>query len=255
LFQSRLLTAFFVLCFFFPIGAMASLYVNHSASLLSTLHLQAALFEVGGNFFFLFLAFQGTLAFILTTFVGPGLVSPDLANGALALYFCRPFTRAEYVLGKMAVIFLLLSMITWMPGLVLFVIQASLAGAGWMWSNLWIAGALVAGSLIWILILSLLALAISAWVKWKVAAAGLMLGIFFMGSGFGEAVNAILRTKQGTLLNIGNLMRIVWVRLFRIEATTAVDFSPAEAWIALIVICACCLGLLSRKLRAHEVVK
>ena len=56
----------------------------------------------------------------LTAFVGPGLVSPDLANSALPLYFCRPFSRAEYVLGKCAVSVQLLSLITWVPGLILF---------------------------------------------------------------------------------------------------------------------------------------
>ena len=43
-----------------------------------------------------------------------------------------------------------LSWITWVPGLVLFVVQASLAGWRWMKDNLWIADAIVWGSLVWI---------------------------------------------------------------------------------------------------------
>src|SRR5450432_3321641 len=199
IFQSRLLTAFFVLCFFYPVGALAALYLNSSASTLASLHLSSTLFDVSGKFFLAFLSVQGSLAFLLTAFVGPGLVSPDLANGALPLYFCRPFSRTEYVLGKMMVLFGLLSFITWIPGLLLFGAESSIAGAGWMWDNLWIARALFLGSLIWILILSLLALALSAWVKWKIAAAAIMLAIFFLGAGFGQAVNSILRTQQGAL--------------------------------------------------------
>src|SRR6266852_1287555 len=70
-----------------------------------------------------FVSVQGVFAFLLTAFTGPGLISPDLANGALPLYFCRPFSRAEYVIGKSSVLAILLSQITWVPGLVLFAVQ------------------------------------------------------------------------------------------------------------------------------------
>ena len=255
LFQSRLLTAFFVVCFFYPVGALAALYLNNSAASLAQLRIQTALFDVDGRFFFFFLSVQGSLAFLLTTFVGPGLVAPDLANGGLALYFCRPFSRAEYVLGKMGVLFVLLSLITWIPGLILFGIQSSLAGLGWMWSNLWIASAIVISSLLWILIQSLMALALSAWVKWKIAAAALMLAILFMGAGFGQAVNNILRTQQGPLLDITRLIGVVWAKLFRVEYMANRGISQLEAWTVLLAVCAGCLVLLAKKLRAHEVVK
>jgi len=253
LFRSRLLTAFFVICFFYPVGAITTLYINHSPSVLSTFHLEGSLFEVTGKFFFIFMIVQGGLAFFLATFVGPGLVSPDLANRALPLYLCRPFSRTEYVLGKMTTQVVLLSLVTWVPGLVLYLVQSSLAGGGWMWENLWIARAMILGSLIWILVLSLLALALSAWVKWKIAAAALMLGIVFIGAGFGHAIDAILRTTKGSLLDIGNCVTAIWCSLFRVENT--VSISAGEAWVSLLVISAVCLWLLSKKLRAYEVVR
>ena len=40
------------------------------------------------------------MAYLLTAFVGPSLVSPDVSNNAMPLYFCRPFSRTEYVIGK-----------------------------------------------------------------------------------------------------------------------------------------------------------
>lgn len=253
LFRSRLLTAFFVICFFYPLGAITTLYVNHSPSVLATFHLPDSLFEVTSRFFFIFLCVQGGLAFFLATFVGPGLVSPDLANRALPLYLCRPFSRAEYVIGKMSTMFVLLSLITWVPGLLLFFIQSSLVGASWMWSNLWIARSIILASIIWILVLSLLALALSAWVKWKIAAAALMLAIVFIGAGFGKAIDTILRTTNGALIDIGSLITVVWCNLFQVESS--VEISPMKAWVGLLVICAICLALLSKKLRAYEVIK
>jgi len=193
------------------------------------------------------------LAFLLTAFIGPGLVSPDLSNGALTLYLCRPLSRTEYVLGKMSVLFITLSWITWLPGLVLFFVQASISGSQWMWDNLWITGAIVLGSLIWITVLSLAALALSAWVRWRIVAGALLLGLFFLGAGFARAINAVLRTHHGYLIDLSQLVSIVWHDLFRDIGDP--PLSVTEAWIALLTFAAFCLYLLMRKIRANEVVR
>ena len=181
------------------------------------------------------------------------MVSPDLANGALPLYFCRPFSRAEYVVGKASALALVLSQITWIPGLVLFAIQASLAGRHWLAENAWMAASILLASWIWIAILCLLAMALSAWVKWRFVAGALVLGVFFFGAGFGHAVNAVMRTESGSLVDVGSMIRTVWSSLFRIPNRSST--SPAEAWSALLVVCAICLVLLMRKVRAYEVTK
>ena len=253
LFRSRFLTGLFVLCFFWPIGCLAWIYVANSASFLAKLGLSPELISIDNKFFLLFMTVQGVLAFILTAFAGPGLVSPDLANGALPLYFCRPFSRSEYVLGKSSVLGILLSEITWIPGIILFLIQASFTGATWTWDNLWIAGSLILGSLIWIAILSLLAMAISAWVKWRIVAGALLLAVMFFGAGFGEAINLVLRTDTGNLFNLVYLVKTVWTNLFLVDNDRAI--SAGQAWIAILLYCFVCLWLLMRKVRAYEVVR
>ena len=212
-----------------------------------------SLIKIDSKFFLTFVTVQGTLAFVLTAFTGPGLISPDLANGALPLYLCRPFSRAEYLIGKASVLAIVLSQITWIPGLVLFVVQASLEGPGWTWDHLWIAGSIVLSSLIWIAVLSLLAMALSAWVKWRIVAGALLLAVLFFGAGFAQAINAVLRTESGHFINIVYLMGVVWTSLFRVE--NEASMSSAEAWVALLIYCAICLALLVRKVRAYEVVK
>src|ERR1700722_6207465 len=135
LFRSKLQTGLFVLCFFFPLGCLLTIYLAHNLSFLQRFGgVSASLINIDNKFFLTFLGVQGFLAFVLTAFTGPGLISPDLANGALPLYFCRPFSRAEYVLGKASVLAILFSQITWIPGLVLFAVQAGLAGQAWTWS-------------------------------------------------------------------------------------------------------------------------
>ena len=253
LFRSKLQTGLFVLCFFYPLLCLILIYLAHNLSFLESYGASNRLIRVDNQFFLFFIYVQGVLAFVLTAFTGPGLISPDLSNGALPLYFCRPFSRAEYVLGKASVLAILLSQITWIPGLVLFAVQASLAGSAWTWDHLWIAGSIIFSSLIWIVILSLLAMALSAWVKWRIVAGALLLAVLFFGAGFAQAVNAVLRTQSGHFLNLVYLMTTVWTSLFRVDSDRAM--SSAEAWFALLIYCGICLALLVRRVRAYEVIK
>jgi len=254
LFRSKLQTGLFVLCFFYPLLCLFGIYLAHNLSFLERFGAGGSSFLViDSKFFFYFVSVQGVLAFVLTAFTGPGLISPDIANGALPLYFCRPFSRAEYVLGKASVLAILLSQITWIPGLVLFAVQASLAGPQWTWDHLWIVDSLILSSCIWIAILSLLALALSAWVKWRIVAGALLLGVLFFGAGFAQAINAVMRTQLGHFIDIPYMMSTVWTDLFRIE--TDHPISSEAAWIALLAYCGICLALLVRKVRAYEVVR
>ena len=253
LFRSKFQTGFFVLCFFYPLLCLIGIYLAHNLSFLERYSGSTQLLTIDNKFFFVFITVQGVLAFMLTAFSGPGLISPDLANGALPLYFCRPFSRAEYVLGKASVLAILLSEITWVPGLVLFAVQASLAGSSWTWNHLWIVSSLVLSSFLWIAILSLLAMALSAWVKWRIVAGALLLAVLFFGGGFGQAINAVMRTQSGHFIDIVYLIGTVWTSLFRIDSDRGM--SSSAAWIALLIYCGICLALLVRKVRAYEVVK
>lgn len=266
--RRRFLSLFFVATMLYPLGCAFVIYVNQNLEFLKLLPGQPkeALFTVGSSFFLAFLGVQSMAALFLTAFVGPGLVSPDLANNALPLYLSRPLSRRQYVFGKLLVLATLLSLMTWIPGLLLWFLQGALAGNGWMAQNLRLAAGLFFGSWIWILVLSLLALALSAWVKWKPAAGALLFGVFFVAAGFGAAVNAVMRTKWGHLINISHLIGSVWVWLFEEPAERgagAVFFRVAAGeeipvwccWAALVASCALSLWLLNRKIRGAEVVR
>src|SRR2546423_1250649 len=87
----------------------------------------ADMFSVEARFFTLIMIVQTQAAFLLNCWVGPILIAGDLTNGALPLFLSRPFSRADYVLGKLAVMGLLLSSVTWVPSLLLFSLQAGVA--------------------------------------------------------------------------------------------------------------------------------
>lgn len=254
LFRSKFQTVFFAFCFFYPMLCLLMIYLAHNLDFLQRFIAAGSQFvRIDNNFFFYFVNVQGVLAFLLTAFAGPGLISPDIANGALPLYFCRPFSRSEYVLGKSSVLVILLSQITWVPGLVLFGVQASLAGWEWTSEHLWIVGSMVSSFGIWLAFLSLLSMALSAWVKWRIVARALLLAVLFFGAGFAQAVNAVMRTQIGHLLDVAYLMATVWTALFRTGSVRSI--SVTQACIALLAYCGICLALLVRKVRAYEVIR
>src|SRR5215203_4963627 len=152
LFQSKLLTGYFAICFVFPIAFAIVIYLHHNANALAIFELPVdEIIPINNTFFRYFVLIQARFAFVLALFVGPSLVASDLANNALPLYLSRPFSRVEYVASKLVVLVALLSAIMWVPGLLLFALQAYLEGAGWAAANASIALAIFAGSAAWIL--------------------------------------------------------------------------------------------------------
>ncbi|HSL81585.1 MAG TPA: ABC transporter permease subunit, partial [Thermoanaerobaculia bacterium] len=164
---SKFLWALLVAASLLTLGAAVLVYLKHNSRALETLGLQIAdILPIDARFFDVWLGIELVIGFLLVLVAGPTLVSMDLSNGALPLYLARPVTRREYVLGKLAVLAAMLSVVTWGFGLLLFGLQAVLEGGGWAFGNLRIAAALVLSSWIWILVLSFLTLALSALIRW-----------------------------------------------------------------------------------------
>jgi ABC-2 type transport system permease protein len=259
-FASKLFTGFFALCFI-PFLVMAILiYLHHNLTAMAIFQIDLRdLVPINSQFFQFFVGFQTGLAFLLTVLMGPPLISRDLANNALPLYLCRPLTRAEYVIGKMSVLMILLSAMTWVPGILLFLFQSYLEGAGWAARNLQIAVAVFIVSWAWILLLSLLSVTISAWVKWRLAASAALFGLFIISNAIGFTVNGVLLTRWGSLFNLTIIMKTIEDSVFRetnsMQLPSWMVLPVPAAWIMFGLFLALCLLLLSRKVRAYEVVR
>lgn len=270
-FKSKLFTAFFVVCFVPLLVEAILIYLHHNTEALGIFKAQAKdLLPIDAGFFQTFDSIQCGFAFFLTVLVGPPLVARDLSHNGLPLYLCRPFSRAEYVFGKMCVVLILLSAVTWIPELLLFFFQAYLEGFSWLGSNLWLANAIFLSSLMWILLLSLLSQTVSAWVKWRVAASAALIGLYLIPGVFAEILNEILRMRWGHVISLAGLRGNVTAGLFGtfepvIRATVSFDGERQEVimrepplfvcWLLLFLLCAFCLLLLSRKVKAYEVIR
>jgi ABC-2 type transport system permease protein len=271
IFKSKMFTAFFIACFLPLLVEAILIYLHHNFNAIAVMKLHLNdLLAIDATFFEAFVGVQAVFAFLLTLLVGPPLVAKDLRNNALPLYLCRPFTRSEYVFGKMSVLLILLSAITWMPSVVLFLFQAYLEGFSWFAQNVPLASAIFLSSLMWILLLTLLSQTISSLVKWRMAASAALVALYVIPSIFGEAVNQIFATRWGHLISIDALRRSVTAGLFGtfVQSSRHVtDFDTGIAheiilsepplwisWFMLFLICAVCLAILSKRVKAYEVV-
>jgi ABC-2 type transport system permease protein len=250
-----------MLCFLPFLGGLTYIYLanNSSVQMLFGVRDASALLAIVNNVGFQrFLDVEAFLGFILVVWGGPGMITKDFANNSVQLYLSRPLSRVEYVFGKASVLGLLLSCTTWIPALILFFVHAQLQGKGWIWKNLWMAGSIFLASILWIAVISLLSMAVSVWVKWRITASALLLAIFILFPIFGLAMNLILRTRWGHLVDLRYVIDVAWSHLFRLTATSRhgidTDAIPLwSAWASILSYCAFCFWLLDRKLRAREV--
>src|SRR6185436_19946990 len=214
-FNSKLFTAFYVICFLPSLVEAVFIYLHHNVTALAIMNLNARqLIPIDGSFFQTFVIVQGMFAFVVAILVGPPLVSRDLRNNALPLYLCLPFSRTEYVMGKMSVLLILLSGITWVPQLLMFLFQSYLEGFAWLTSNLWIASAIIIAGVVWILLLALISQTLSALLKWRIVASAAMLGLILIPQAFVGIINFIFLTQIGNLFSIPALMANVTQGLF-----------------------------------------
>jgi ABC-type transport system involved in multi-copper enzyme maturation permease subunit len=261
LFKSRFFVLLLVLSLVPIVFFAGYIFIANNKTVQLLIQLRSAdLFSVETQYFITIMIAQTQAAFLLNCWVGPVLIAGDLTNGALPLFLSRPFSRADYILGKLAVLGLLLSAVTWVPCLLLFSLQAGLAKDGWIWSHLWMVVPIVLCSAIWILMLSLISLAVSAWVKLRIVATGVIFISFFIPAGLGEMFNSIMGTYWGRLLNFSYLFRLILAKGFRerrgLLGTLAWNEIPVPAaWGVLIFVCLLSLVILNTRLRAREAVR
>ena len=208
--RSRLLVAFLAACLMPSLGLLAAVYLRHNIAFVdqvadiaavAALDLDAWLFES-------LLGIARAVTFLIVLIVGPGLVAPDLANNAMPLYWSRPVAKHDYVAGKLLVLLGLAMTVGVLPGLLLIGANAAYAGDAWG-SGGRLAIAFAAALLVWALCLSLVALAISAWVKWRPAATLGLLGLYVVAALLGGVLDSVFGGLSGSLFDLGRAVQTI----------------------------------------------
>ena len=201
-----------------------------------------------------FLDKQGFFVFVVTVYVGAGLIANDRRANALQIYLSKPLLRAEYIAGKAAILFTFLSLVTWVPALLLLFVQVMFAGSfAFLKANLFLFPAITVASLVQVLLATFTMLALSSLSKSARYVAILYSGILFFSAALYGAMFAITggSTSFAWLSLSANLTQVVDV-IFRVTPRYTTPWQVSL--IVIIGLIALSISVLERRVRGVEVV-
>ena len=214
---------------------------------------QASFLAPKGETFREFLDQQGAFVFFVTIYVGAGLIANDRRANALQLYLSKPMTSLEYVAGKLAILFLFLVSVTFLPAMMLLLTQAIFAGSlTFVRNNLYLLPAITLFALAQVLLASTTMLALSALSKSSRFVAVMYAGLFFFTTALFNALRGITgRTTFAWLSPTAALEQIGDV-IFRLPPRY--QLSPAIAGLTVLVLIGGSMWILLRRVRGVEIV-
>lgn len=215
---------------------------------------QASFLAPSAETFYEFLEQQGLAIFFVTIYVGAGLIANDRRANALQVYLSKPLTRAEYVAGKLAILFLILMSVTWLPAVLLLLVQILFAGSlTFFRQNLFLIPAITLFSLLQVLVASTAMLALSAMSKSSRFVGVMYAGLIFFTSALFNAIRGITGNSSLAWLSPTDTLEQLGQMIFRLEPSFTM--SPVVAILALVTLLAGALWILERQVRGVEVVQ
>jgi ABC-2 type transport system permease protein len=214
---------------------------------------QAAFLEPTPQTFREYLDQQSIFVFFITIYVGSGLIANDRRANALQIYLSKPLTRVEYVTGKLVTLFILLAAVTWVPGILLLLLQMLFAGNfTFLRANLFLFPAITLFSLTLILLSAFAMLALSSMSKSRRFVAMMYAGLIFFTAAMYQALRGITSTRAWAVISPEDVLDVVAAVIFRAEGTPAIPMWLAVLDVAAIV--GLSLWILERRVRGVEVV-
>ena len=221
---------------------------------LSTVLGRIPLLTINAKFFEDFLSQQMFFVFIIAIYAGAGLIANDLKANALQIYFSKPITRRDYVMGKLGVLFFFLALPTLVPGMLLFFLAVLFkSDASFLEQNYWLPASVLGYSLLIIATYSVVMLAVSSLSKSSRFAGIVFAALFFFSRIFYQILSVVLRSTRVAWVSLGNNLTQIGDYLFQV---TPQYQSPL--WLSAMVLGLLMMGsiwLLHHRVQAVEVVK
>ncbi|MGE0444699.1 MAG: ABC transporter permease [Vicinamibacterales bacterium] len=200
-----------------------------------------------------FLDQQGIFVFFITIFVGAGLIANDQRANALQIYLSKPLTRAEYIVGKFVTLVVFLIAVTWVPALLLLLLQMLFAGnAAFIRANLFLIPAITLFAALQVLVSSCVMLALSSLSKNRRFVAIMYAGAVFFTAAFARTLNAMTASSAWGWLSPQDALGVLADRIFRMPGTADIPLPAALA--AVVVVVAASIWVVTRRVRGVEVV-
>lgn len=214
---------------------------------------QASMLAPTAETFREFIDQQGVFVFFVTIYVGAGLIANDRRANALQIYLSKPLMRVEYIAGKLSILAAFLLLVTWVPGLLLLLLQVAFAGSfTFLRANLFLFPAMTLAALLQVLLASFTMLALSSLSNSSRYVAILYAGaVFFTEAMFG-ALTVITGSSAVSWVsftaNVAQVVDVVFRQTPRYETPWTVSLLVIVGLIVL------SMSVLERRVRGVEVV-
>jgi ABC-type transport system involved in multi-copper enzyme maturation permease subunit len=214
---------------------------------------QFAVIAPTGETFRQFLGQQDFVVFIMTIYAGAGLIANDRRANALQIYLSKPLMRSEYVAGKAAVLFTFILFITFVPAILLLVLQVAFAGSfDFLVKNMFLFPAITVAALLEALLCTFAMLALSSLSNSSRYVGILYAGIVFFTAAISGVMVAITGSTRLAWLSLGgNLTQVIDV-IFRLKPRYATPW-PVSL-IVILGLVALSISVLERRVRGVEIV-
>jgi len=211
------------------------------------------LLAVKPDLFRQFLDQQQIWVFFITVYVGAGLIANDRRANALQIYLSKPLTRAEYIFGKLAILMAFLLLVTWVPALLLLIVQIAFAGNfTFLLKNLYLFPAITVFAFIQVTMVAAAMLALSSLSKSSRYVAILYAAVIFFSQAIYGVLTVVTRSTQLSWISFpANLSQLGDV-IFRMPSKYDTPWPVALLMIVLLI--AVSGFILERRVRGIELV-
>jgi ABC-type transport system involved in multi-copper enzyme maturation permease subunit len=214
---------------------------------------QVAMFAPTAETFRDFLKAQDFFVFVMTVYIGAGLIANDRRANALQIYLSKPLLRSEYIAGKAAVLFFFLMLITWVPGILLLIVQVMFAGNfEFLRKNLFLFPAITVASLLEVLLATFTMLALSSLSKSSRYVSILYTGIVFFTLAIYGVLYAVTGSSSVSWISPTQSLQQVTDVVFRQPPALATPWQVSLIVIIGLIVLA--ISVLERRVRGVEVV-
>lgn len=214
---------------------------------------QASFLSATAETFHEFLEQQALFVFIMTVWVGAGLIANDRRANALQIYLSKPLTRVEYVVGKLVTLLVFLAGVTWLPAMLLLVLQIMFAGSlTFLRNNLFLFPAITLFSAIQVFTAAFTVLALSSLSKSSRFVGIMYAGLMFFTTANYNVLRAMTGSSSWAWLSPLDSLEIVGNAIFRMQS--GYTLPVPVALITIVVLIAASVVILERRVRGVEVV-
>ena len=200
-----------------------------------------------------FFDWQSLFVFIMTVWLGSALIAEDRRANALQIYLSKPLTRAEYIFGKLAILVTFLLLITWVPAILLLVLEMLFAGNfTFLRANAYLFPAITLFSLVEVVTVSTSMLALSSLSTNSRFVGILYTALIFFSNALYGVMRAVTGSSTVSWISFGNNIAQIGDLIFRVPLRYQTPW-PVSLLMIVVLIALSAL-ILERRVRGVEIV-